>query len=184
MFAAIVLLWLAPMIAGNIAIGLKKSSPLIRFYGDGGWLVFYGLSCLVWRLPERWFRPRAWEVRNQIYETLGVRRFKEFMVGGDRHNRRVRRQLESYRVFAKGDARRDMALETIATEKAHMLMLLFALWPTLFGALAGFWKYVVFMVACNIVTNVYPIMLQRYTRSRITRIALGKGSSFVALSPE
>lgn len=182
MFVAIVLLWLAPMIVGNIAIGHKKSSPLTRYYGEGGWVVLYGLSCFVWRLPERWFRPRRWEVRGRIYEILGIRRFKQFMVGGDRHNRRVRQQLESYRTFARGSTRRDMVRETVATEKAHMLMFLFALWPTLFGALSGFWKYVLFMAACNSATNIYPIMLQRYTRSRITRIALRESANSAALS--
>lgn len=184
MLAAIFVLWVIPMLAGNIAIGHKKSSALTRFYGEGGWVVLYLMSCLVWRLPERWFRPRLWEVRGQIYEALGVRWFKQFMVEGDRHNRRVRRQVKSYRVFVTTDARRHLVQWTIATEKAHMTMFLFAFWPTLFGALSGFWKYTVFAAASNIVANVYPIMLQRYTRSRITGIALRKSTNFAALSPE
>jgi len=174
MLAAIFLLWVVPMIAGNIAIGHRKNSPLTRFYGKGGWVLLYGVSLFAWRLPERWSRPRPWEVEGQIYETLGVRWFKQFMVDGDRHNRRVRRQLKSYRVFATADSRRHLAEWTIATEKAHIVMFLFALWPTLFGAFAGLWKYTAWMAASNIVTNVYPIMLQRYTRSRITGIALRK----------
>jgi len=174
MLAAIFLLWVVPMTAGNIAIGHRKSSTLTRFYGKGGWVVLYGVGLLAWRLPERWFRPRPWEVQGQIYKVLGVRWFKQFMVEGDRHNRRVRQQLKSYRVFARSETRRHLVQWTTATEKAHIVMFLFALWPTLFGAFEGFWKYAGFMAASNIVTNVYPIMLQRYTRSRITGIALRK----------
>jgi hypothetical protein len=174
MLAAIFLLWVVPMLAGNIAIGHNKSTPLTRFYGAGGWVLLYGVSLFAWRLPEWLFCPRPWEIHGQIYERVGVRWFKQFMVEGDRQNRRVRRHLKSYRVFAKADTRRLLIQWTIATEKAHVIMFLVALWPTLFGAVEGFWKYAVFMAASNIVTNVYPIMLQRYTRSRITGIALRK----------
>jgi len=59
MLAAIFLLWVVPMIAGNIAIGHRKISPLTRFYGKGGWVVLYGVSLFAWRLPDPVASPTA-----------------------------------------------------------------------------------------------------------------------------
>jgi Glycosyl-4,4'-diaponeurosporenoate acyltransferase len=174
MLIGLLLFWLVPMIVVNI-VTARQGGLIERFYARG-WPVLYGLSLGAWWLPKSWFRPRAWEIRGEVYEALGVRWFKQFMVGGDRHHRRVRRHLKGYRAFAATDTRRGMAEFSIGTEKTHIIMFLFAFWPTLFSAIAGLWKYSCFVAVCNAVTNIYPIMLQRYTRSRITRIALRKNA--------
>jgi hypothetical protein len=174
MAIGLLLLWIAPMIVVNI-VTTRQSGLLERFYARS-WVVLYSLSLVAWRLPRSWFRPREWEIQGRVYEALGVRWFKQFMIGGDRHHRRVRQHIKGYRAFAGTDTRRGLAELTIGGEKAHIIMFLFAFWPMLFSAIAGLWKYSCFIAACNAVTNIYPIMLQRYTRSRITRISLRKNA--------
>lgn len=165
----IAVLWLVPVSLVAVVASHEKHTWLGATWSYS-WLILYALSLLAWRLPSGWFYPREWEVRGRIYEALGVRWYKQFMLGGDRHNRRVRRRLENYRIYADSRTTRRLANETRVSERVHIIMLLFATWPALFGALAGWWKYAAFVTAGNVLVNVYPIVLQRYTRSRIMRI--------------
>jgi hypothetical protein len=165
----IALFWMLPVGLVAVVASHEKSSTLGQawFYG---WFVLYGLSLMAWRLPDRWFRPKRWELEWGLYDALGIRWYKQFMLGGDIANRRIRQEDKTYRVFANATTMRDVVKQGKLSERVHVIMFLFALWPALFGAATGWWIYAGVVTAGNVVVNLYPILLQRHTRSRIVRI--------------
>jgi hypothetical protein len=170
---AIALLWVAPMTVISVIAAHRQDTVLGRAWSNG-WYVLYLLSLLAWKLPAAWFSVVGWEASGEIYELLGVRWFKQFMIDGDRHNRRVRKQLGSHGTLGSRRSIEELVKQTVASEKIHAIMFLFALWPTLLALIWRWWAWAVGLIICNTVINVYPIMLQRYTRSRIAKVHASK----------
>jgi hypothetical protein len=129
------------------------------------------LTLLAATLGDAWFRPRPWELRGAVYERLGVRWFKRFMIGGDYVNRRARRTRPGYRAYATNATLQRLSAETRAAEKGHALWCLIALPAVAFAALAGWRLFAAAFTMVNLVANVYPLLVQRDTRARIARIA-------------
>ncbi len=108
-------------------------------------------------------RPRAFERQGRAYERLGIRRWKD-------------RTPELGGLFAGGVSKRSsggrsrldrFAAETRRAEYTHWLVMaaapFFALWNP--------WFLTVAMVVYALVANLPCLMIQRYNRARITRIA-------------
>lgn len=148
----------------------RRADTVLGHMWSNWWFVLYLLSLLTWKLPNTWFNVLGWEATGKIYEWLGVRWFKQFMIGGDLHNRRIRRQIGGYRAFAASATLEEFKQQSIVSEKVHVIMFLFELWPTVLAFLWKWWAVGVALIACNVVINVYPIMLQRYTRGRIAML--------------
>lgn len=166
---AIALFWVAPITITSIIAARQQDSALGQAWSNG-WYVLYLLSLLAWKLPDTWFQVRPWEATGRIYESLGVRWFKQFMIGGDRHNRRIRERVGAARLLVNPKDMNGLKEQSVISERVHVVMFLFVLWPTLLALLFGWWVAAAVICACNIVVNVYPIMLQRYTRSRIAML--------------
>ncbi len=62
------------------------------------------------------------------------------------------------------------ARQTCASEQGHLLMLLAAIPATACAFSNGSFKFALYFLVVNTVLNVYPILLERYTRARIIRI--------------
>src|SRR5215472_7924009 len=120
--------------------------------------------------PDSYFRPKAFELRGKLYEAMGVRLFRRFMMDGDYMNRRLRRAVPNYRFIAGRDSMRRFEALTRANERGHLILLLSGLPPTVYAVASGWPKFAAYFVIVNILLNVYPILLQRYTRARICRI--------------
>lgn len=136
-----------------------------------GW--FSAVGYLAHRLPARWLdrdtwwtRPRTWELRGRFYSRiLRIHRWKD-------------RLPELGAVFADGFAKRSVSggnpqvvarfiCETRRAEYAHLGM--FAIWPV-FALFNPLWAVVV--NACfAIAANLPCLLVQRYNRIRLTRVA-------------
>lgn len=132
-----------------------------------GVAVGYGMH----RLPlerldhDTWLtRPRAFERQGRVYERLGIRRWKD-------------RTPELGGLFAGGVSKRSsggrsrlqrFAAETRRAEYTHWLVMaagpLFVLWNP--------WWLALVMVAYAVVANLPCLVIQRYNRARIDRIAV------------
>jgi hypothetical protein len=161
--------WVAPM-AFSAAIVSRERETFFGALWAQYWFVPYLLSLLALLLPPAWFRTWSWERNGRIYETLGVRWLKQFLIGGELMNRTVRKSAPGYRAYAGKSDRQRIFSEACAAEKAHIIMFLFALWPALFAAAVGWWAYAVLLTVANVGVNLYPIMVQRYTRARMAMI--------------
>ena len=108
-------------------------------------------------------RPRHTERGGRAYERLGIRRWKDrtpelgglFAGGVSKRSSGGRSRLERY------------AAETRRAEYTHWLVMaaapLFALWNP--------WFLTIAMVVYALVANLPCVMIQRYNRARVTRIA-------------
>jgi Glycosyl-4,4'-diaponeurosporenoate acyltransferase len=157
--------WFAPMLAfWYQAWDVQKPFATLSY------LLMSGLSFVAVRWPASWFQPRAFEFSERFYEAVGVRRFRAHMVHGDMMNSRIRRTVPGHRCLAGLESMRAFGINTCAYERGNLLMLLPALSATAYAFLSGSLKFALYFVIVNVGLNVYPNLLQRYTRARITRI--------------
>jgi Glycosyl-4,4'-diaponeurosporenoate acyltransferase len=125
-------------------------------------------------LPGDWLRPRSFEQNARPYERIGIRRFKTVVVFGDLMNRTLRR-LGWSRPFPYTPERIERwLLWTRVTERIHWSWLLGSL-PAIYAAFhAGRGGLGAYVLCGNVPFNIYPILLQRYTRARLERILSGR----------
>jgi hypothetical protein len=118
-------------------------------------------------LPEGYYRPRAFEASGRLYEWIGVRLFRHFVMNGDDMNTEIRRIYPTYRVIVGQREMRRLEEQTRLNERSHV----FAFWAGLpaivYAVLLGWTGFAIFLGGATALANVYPILLQRYTRARI-----------------
>ena len=158
--------WVGPMIFALYLMWREPNTALMLVCVS----LMVALAALAATLSDVWFRPRRWELRGAVYEKLGVRWFKQFMIGGDHMNRRIRQLLPGHRTYATDMTLRQLSAETRAAEKGHALWGFIALPAIAFAAFTGWQLFAAAFTLINLGANVYPILLQRDTRARITRI--------------
>ena len=116
------------------------------------------------RLSESYYRIRPFEKDGRSYELLGIRWFQKLMLapGFRSCNRDIPRSIRN----------KDLAgleREMRFAETAHVLTFFLVLSMTIFVLVNGWWDGVAYLVAWNILLNVYPVMLQRFNRQRLGR---------------
>ena len=161
----VALSWILPMLIFWYE-AWDASRPLVPL----AYLACASLSLVAAFFPDSYFRPKAFELRGKLYDAMGVRLFRRFMMDGDYMNRRLRRTVPGYRFIAGRDSMRRFEALTRANERGHLMWLLAGLPPTVYAVASGWPKFAAYFVIVNILLNVYPILLQRYTRARISRI--------------
>jgi hypothetical protein len=150
-----------------------------------GWFNFYlvrhgGVRCnlayaLIWLLSpltlllhSAYFRTRPFEL--ELYEQVGVRSFKKFMLHGDYYRRHLRRIEPAHARINSRRGAQNFLSQTIWSEKAHLMALVIGLAAILYALKLGLNRFAGVFFVSNILFNIYPIMLQRYTRARISRL--------------
>lgn len=121
--------------------------------------------------PERgYYRLRPFEVSGAVYRRLGVRLFRRFVVSGDYFNRWAARCDPQHRgARSLAEVRRAERCGR-ASERAHVAGAAFLLPPTACAVLGGQPGLAAGLVLVNVLTNVYPVLLLRYTRGRLRAI--------------
>jgi hypothetical protein len=117
-----------------------------------------------------YFDEFAFEQGGRLYRLLGVRTFKRFASSGDYSNRWRRRSDPGFRVIRSyGDA---VAWEarTRFNEAVHLASLLLSAGMVVWLATQSRYSWLPVIAVLNVVLNVFPILLQRYNRSRIRRV--------------
>lgn len=146
---------------------------LIATFGLMLSLAFLGV-----RAPTSYFRLGEWERAGagRFYvRYFGIRAFKSWMSHGDRMNAWLRCRIAGYRIVRHvPGAAAAYAARTVAIERAHLAWGLAALAPLGYALTAGAYGFAGLLVLANAVTNVWPILLQRYNRVRAERITAGK----------
>lgn len=129
------------------------------------------LACIgAWWLPASYYRVRRFERSGRLYEALGVRWFRYLVPDGDLANRWRRRQQPQFRIVSNRRLTVAFVSRTELGEKSHIVWLLIGAVTTVFAWRIGWRGWAVYLGVGNVVVNLYPILLQRYTRSRLMRI--------------
>jgi hypothetical protein len=118
-----------------------------------------------------YYRPRPFEASGEFYVRLGVRFFRQFVPLGDYSNRLTRRTVPDYRVVrSPADVAKAERFGRFS-ERIHVTFLVFLLPPTFWGLVCGQYGFAAQVILFNALFNLYPAMLQRYTRTRLVALA-------------
>ncbi len=171
--------WLGPL----LMFWLYVWGPLRPFAYPSGDLMPHASFALVvaacvslwWILPRAYFQVHGFERTGRCYEWLGVMLFRWFAPDGDIANRWERRTDPHYRVIRGRRSAADFMVRTEKSERGHMVLLALGVASAAWAWSIGWHGWMVYLSVGNVVVNVYPILLQRYTRSRL-RAVLQRGS--------
>jgi hypothetical protein len=165
-------------LSGLLLFWLKALGPLRSFgtpppeAAPAPWLIgSAAIGALALLLPRACYRPAPFERGGQLYEKLGIRRFRALMANGDLINRFVRRRHAGYVVHPAACRLERAVVEGFKSERAHLALMAFGLGTAAFACVAGWTWWGAWLTVGNILVNLYPVLLQRYTRGRIDRIA-------------
>ncbi len=138
----------------------------------GAWfaLVVAGCISLWWVLPRAYFELRPFERTGRVYESLGVLLFRRFVPDGDLANRWERRKKPQYRVLRGRRSAADFVVRTEQSERGHLVLLALGIVSAAYAWSLGWHGWAAYLSAGNVVVNVYPILLQRYTRGRLRAV--------------
>jgi hypothetical protein len=135
------------------------------------WLALGSVACFVpLFLGAAYFRVSPNRSVRLLYERLGIRMFRRFATSGDLILRRVRRHAPGYRAIDSQPALEKYLDQSVTGERVHLCLFLLGL---LSFALAIYLRWHVLALALcvgNVVANLYPCLLQRYNRARITTV--------------
>lgn len=120
-------------------------------------------------LPRSFHQPRAWERRGVFYRRVGVERFRSIVANGDLVNRFVRARHRSYSVY--GPDIEALVPKSIWNEKRHIAYLCWGFVTAWFAWSIGWEAWALWLAVSNVGANLYPTMLQRYSRARVMRLA-------------
>ena len=170
--------WLGPL----LMFWLYVWGPLRPFHYQSGNLLppasflFVIIACisLWWLLPSAYFRVHGFEQTGKCYVSLGVVFFRWFVPDGDFANRWERRRNADFRVIRGRRSAADFVVRTEQGERGHLVLLALGIASAAWAWSIGWHGWAVYLSIGNVVVNVYPILLQRYTRSRL-RAVLNRG---------
>ncbi len=120
-------------------------------------------------LPRAYFEPRPWEAKGQFYQRVGVEHFRAIVANGDLVNRFVRARHRDYRVY--GPEMEKLVPKSIWNEKRHIAYLCWGMVGACYAWSIGWHFWAVWLAGSNVGANLYPWMLQRYSRARVMRLA-------------
>ncbi|KKQ08908.1 hypothetical protein A3E66_04680 [Candidatus Daviesbacteria bacterium RIFCSPHIGHO2_12_FULL_37_16] len=126
---------------------------------------------VVKRVSDAWFEPKSFEQNPEVYEKLGVRTYKKYVpTSGDLVRRLVWKRFgdESW-VKGNVDSLKSMERFTRIYEGIHATFLGVGVATMAAQLQAGQIEGAAFTAGLNTLVNVYPIMTQRYNRSRLYR---------------
>lgn len=168
--------WLGPL----LMFWLYVWGPLRPFHYPSGDLLpplpllvaCFAVGVSVWWLPASWYQVRGFERSGRLYEKLGVRLFRWFVPDGDAANRWRRRRDPTFRIIRNRPFARAFRHRTELSEKSHLVMLVLGGMSGWFAWALGWPGWALYLTVGNVLVNLYPVMLQRYTRARLS-VVLG-----------
>lgn len=173
--------WLGPL----LMFWLYVWGPLRPFHYPAGDLgpslpvfVAWFLVCITaWWLPPSYYRVRPFEQSGRLYEALGVRLFRYFVPDGDLSNRWRRRREPNHRIIANRRAAEAFVRRTELSEKSHLVLLSMGILSAAFALQLGWRGWALYLGVGNVLVNLYPVLLQRYTRARLQSVVAGRPKS-------
>ncbi|ETZ22356.1 hypothetical protein [Pedobacter sp. V48] len=141
----------------------EKRSPLIL-------IVSVVISVLIYVIPNQWLRKLAISNDKKMYERIGVKLLLYVVQNGTLVNRIQRKYYKKPGIIRNRKQAQDYLKTILMQEKFHYCC--FTLF--LLSAVSAFSTQKpgigLLIMLCNILYNVYPILLQQYNRLRIQKL--------------
>jgi len=129
--------------------------------------IFLGISFITYLLPQRFYN--AIQVKDiKLLKKTGVEFVLKYAQYGGTINNIIKKKYPGYKVVYNIKSLRSQYYKTYGFERFHFMALLFFLFVTAFALMRGYYIWALIFFATNIIYNVYPILLQHYTRLRIS----------------
>jgi hypothetical protein len=149
---------------------MAKGGPGAYLAGAAGGAIAAAVFAAL-RPSAGYYRPRPFEASREFYGRIGVRFFRRFVPLGDYANRLTRRAVPDYRVVrSPADVAKAEQFGRFS-ERVHTTFLVFLLPPTFWGLVVGQYGFAAQLILFNGLFNLYPVLLQRYTRARLETLA-------------
>ncbi len=166
--------WLGPL----LIFWLSVWGPLRPFHYPAGDLLPPLPLCVavlaggiaLWWMPASYYRIRSFERSGRLYEALGVRLFRWFVPDGDGANQWRRRREPTFRIIRNRRHALAFVRRTELGEKSHLVLLVLGGASSAFAWAIGWAGWALFLGIGNVLVNLYPVLLQRYTRARLLSI--------------
>jgi hypothetical protein len=163
--------WLGPLLMfwlyiwGPLRPYAYEREPLL----PSAWFVLVAVACisLWWLLPRAYYEIRGFERTGRIYRAVGVLLFRRFAPNGDLANRWERRANPNFRVIGGRRAANEFVARTEDSERGHIVLLALGMVSAAYAWRVGWHGWAYYLSVGNVLVNVYPILLQRYTRARL-----------------
>jgi hypothetical protein len=160
-----------------IVITIAATYALIHYVGTEGFAFAWALNFLLMagaltftetlksELTSSYYTTKPWERGGRIYELFGVNLFRKLLVliGWEQLNKKTNPVERNTQALVH------LHYRTKQSELGHLIILIIVLAFNLvvafrFGILQSLW-----LLALNVVLNLYPIILQRFNRPRLER---------------
>jgi hypothetical protein len=161
--------WLWPIVS-FLTVTAMTGAPGERLWAIGAAAFACALGALSVLMPQGYYRLRAAEAGGQLYLRLGVLRFRTVVLNGDLMNRWLRRYAPGALTVPSAATLRGRALQSRWNGRIHLAAFLFSLPVILAAGAVGGSGLALYLGLINLPLNVYPILLQRYTRGRLDYI--------------
>jgi hypothetical protein len=166
--------WIGPL----LMFWLYVWGPLRPFdYPEGDLLprvptlaILLMMSVAPWWLPRSYYEVRPFERSGRIYQILGIRLFRRFVPDGDLANRLRRRREPDHRLIRGRRSVPAFIRRTELSERGHLVWLLAGVLSAAYAWQIDWPGWALYLTVGNVLVNLYPILLQRYTRARLIRI--------------
>jgi len=130
------------------------------------WVAIAG-QAVHFSLPHGYYSIKRFERTGQIYERLGVRLFKRLVRRGPLTLLSPTLRFPKDRTTA---ALRHLEYEMRKAETGHVYIFVLMLLCTSLALLMQWFDAVGWMLACSVIINGYPVMLQRYNRIKLQEL--------------
>lgn len=160
--ALVFFFWTLPMILFCLVVWRNGSLMLTV-----GFLLCTSASVLVLYLPDQYYHPKSFELSGRLYELLGVKFYKRWMMNGDYMNHIIRRFVPEYRVVDSFASMRKFEAQARRHEKGHFMWVIITMLAGVYATILGSYMLAICLLLSGLMVHLYPMMLQRYTRARI-----------------
>ena len=130
--------------------------------------IFLAISILPVFIPNSLLNKIQLSKSTKIYKTLGVHRVNKFTQNGDLINRIIRKKYPGFKVvsFSVASANK-LYNHTYANEKFHYILFIFYCLSMVYALVKNHPVWALVFLLCNVLYNVYPILLQQYIRIKL-----------------
>ena len=128
--------------------------------------IFLVISLVGYVLPLSFYN--AIQIKNlNFLRKTGVPIAQKYAQNGTVINRAIKKKFPEYKLLYNKRTIESQYRKTYFFEKFHFAMLLFFLLTAMFALVQSYYVWALIIMIANIIYNIYPILLQHYTRLRI-----------------
>lgn len=116
--------------------------------------------------PNRYYRLRAFETSGKLYSLLGVPFFKMILSKNPLPTLTAKLSIENY----SRDGLKELERKMRYAEAVHIQSFLLVFMVMILFSILRDSRFVLYLSVFNVITNLYPALVQRYNRNRIQKI--------------